>query len=176
MDTGVALARLFGECRMEAEAQARARNEAFERAKRAYLSRDAGGAKSFSAQGRELDVRMKAAHKDAAARIFTQRGGGSKGLVEVPLPGGEVLRVMCWDLHGLFAGEAAPLVEESLERVRGGEGGGVKWVALLTGARNHSTSLGKGGGSLSQGVEDSLVALGYVVVCPTPGVLVVKLD
>jgi len=56
----------------------------------------------------------------------------------------------------------------------------VRWAALLTGARNHSHALGKGGGSLHEGLAEHLRGL-RGVACHEPsfaggirGVLVIE--
>ena len=79
-------------------------------------------------------------------------------------------RVRVWDLHGLHAAEAAALVEEALEGCRGD----CAYVALLTGARNHSAALGRGGGSLHGGLQPHLAGLGWRTYEPRAGVLVVQ--
>ncbi len=170
--TGASLARLYSACRREAEALARARNEAFERSSKAFAANHLAQARSYSAQGQALDAQMRAAHRAAAAQIFAARNEGSSssagGAVDVQVGPGAMARVRVWDLHGLHAAEAAPLVEEGLEGVPNGE-----WVALLTGARNHSSSLGKGGGNLGAALKAHLLALGWRVHDPMPGVLCV---
>jgi hypothetical protein len=189
VETGCSLARLYAACRGEAEALARSRNEAFERSSRAYASSQLAQARAYSAQGQALDRRMRAAHAAAAARIFEQRNeGGGGGLVEVRVGAEAQVRVRVWDLHGLHAAEAAPLVEEGLARASGGSSSGssasssssssgssCEWVALLTGARSHSSSLGKGGGSLNAGLLEHLRSQGWRVYEPMVGVLCVHL-
>ena len=173
--TGCSLARLYAACRGEAEALARARNEAFERSSRAFASGQLAQARSFGAQGQALDRRMRAAHAGAAARIFEQRNegsGGSSSALSVQVGADAQVRVQLWDLHGLHAAEAAPLVEEGLLAAAGGSG---EWVALLTGARNHSASLGRGGGSLNDGLLQHLRGQGWRVYLPMAGVLCVQL-
>jgi hypothetical protein len=179
--TGCSLARLYAACRGEAEALARARNEAFERASRAFAASQLAQARAYSSQGQALDRRMRAAHAAAAARIFEQRnegggGGGGGGALDVQVGAGAQVRVQLWDLHGLHAAEAAPLVEEGLAAAAaaGGSGSG-EWVALLTGARNHSASLGRGGGSLNDGLLQHLRSQGWRVYLPMAGVLCVQL-
>jgi hypothetical protein len=184
VETGVSLARLYAACRGQAEALARSRNEAFERSSRAFASNQLAQARAYSAQGQALDRRMREAHAAAAARIFEQRnggsggrgggGGGGGGLVDVRVSAELQVRVRVWDLHGLHAAEAAPLVEEGLEKAGGGGSGG-EWVALLTGARNHSSSLGRGGGSLNAGLLEHLRGQGWRVYEPMAGVLCVQL-
>ena len=172
VETGAGLAKLYAEVRREAEALARARNEAFERAKRAYLSNDSAGARRFSAQGRELDVRMQAAHRAAAEKIFKERG--ERGVVEVPTGvGGVPMRAYVLDLHGLHLVEAGALVIESLSKIKALVKS-VEFAALLTGARHHSASLGRGGGAIGLGLADTLAEMGYRCCQPTEGVLVVK--
>jgi hypothetical protein len=183
VETGTGLSSLYAAARGEAEALAKARNEAFDKAARAHAARDTAAAARFSAQGRALDERMQAEHRAAAARIFSARNAGGAPL-EVPLGGAEgVARAHVLDLHGLHAHEAGAVVEAALEGWRaalgGGGGGGARWAALLTGARNHSHGLGKGGGSLHEGLADHLRGLGEAVHEPSfsggiRGVLVVE--
>jgi hypothetical protein len=184
--TGCSLSKLYASCRAEAEALARARNEAFERASRAFAAGAAANARAFSAQGQALDRRMRQAHKAAAAKIFEERnkgesssggggGGGGGGLREVQVGGveGSVVQVRLWDLHGLHAAEAVPLVEEGLLGGACKEG---EWVCLLTGARNHSSSLGRGGGSLNDPLVEHLRCEGWRVFMPIPGCVCVQVS
>ena len=180
VETGCSLARLYAACRGEAEALARSRNEAFERSSRAFAANQLAQARAYSSQGQALDRRMRAAHAAAAAQIFGARnsapggeGSSSSGAaLDVAVSAHTVVRVRVWDLHGLHAAEAAPLVEECLLACRGEAG---SWVALLTGARNHSSSLGKGGGSLNAGLLEHLRAEGWRVFEPMAGVLCVQI-
>ncbi len=157
--TGAGLASLYAAARGEAEALAKVRNEAFDRAAHAHHAGDAAGAARFSAQGRVLDERMVREHRAAAAKIFAARNDGAAPPLEVPLGGGAVLAAHVLDLHGLHASEAAGFVGAALEGWRASRSS-VRWAALLTGERSHSQALGKGGGSLHEGLAQHLRGMG----------------
>jgi hypothetical protein len=138
VSTGHAVAALYDSTRGDASALARARNAAFDRATRAYLSGDGAAAAALSRQGRELDQKMREAHARAAADIFAQRnatrtgssgsgcgrssgGGGDASvpgagsIVHVDVGAGARAVVRVLDLHGLHPGEAVAAAEAALE-------------------------------------------------------------
>lgn len=174
--TGAALSVLYEDKRRAAEALARHRNSAFDRATRAYLSGNGAEAARFSKVGRELDEQMRREHARAAMEIFNARnktaaagggiGGGGRssagaaaggtaaggGLrVDVPSQGIRGMEVPVLDLHGLHPTEAADVAESALSSFssRAGAASG-RWVAFLTGMRHHSQvgTRGKGGSAL----------------------------
>jgi hypothetical protein len=167
VETGEALASVYAGAREAATALARARNDAFDRATRAYLSSDGATAARFAAQGRALDARMHAEHASAAERIFQERnthGAAAQGGARV------------YDLHGLHPHEATSVVDSLLASAAAAASySDAVWVALLSGARNHSHARGKGGGSLHDALVQHLEAGTVEAYEAAPGVIVVAL-
>jgi hypothetical protein len=171
--TGEAMASLYLSARGEAAALARARNDAFDRASRAFLSKDAAAAGRFSAQGRSLDARMHAAQAEAAARIYASRNAAGRDAVQLDVGRGVQVDVRSLDLHGLHPQEASALVGAALSGGAAGRADAV-WLACITGARSHSAALGKGGGSVHAAVVRAAQEAGFAVYEPSAGVAVVK--
>lgn len=147
-ETGGAVATLYAAARREAEALAKARNLAYERATSAFKSGDGASASRFAAQGRTLDADMRRAHAAAAARIFAARneshtGAGANGAVAAAKASAEVwsgsgscvsllppplsltfpagrATVFAFDLHGLHPREAADIALSALDEAASG--------------------------------------------------------
>ena len=174
--TGSSVAALYAAARGEAEGLARARNDAFYRASVAFRSGDGRAAAQWSGTGREIEARMQAAQTAAAARIFSERnddGGGS--VMELTMGGGAApVSVNVLDLHGLHPQEGIDFATEALAASRGIRGG-PRWTVFLSGARGHSASRGKGGGSLHGALLAHLQSAAGVVEVhePPPGGLIV---
>lgn len=164
VETGGALSSVYSVAREAATVLARARNDAFDRATRAYLAQDGATAARFAAQGRALDARMHAEHATAAERIFQERNHGA-----VNQGGARV-----YDLHGLHPNEATAVVDSLLASAAATASyADAVWVALLSGARNHSHGRGVGGGSLHDALVQHLEWGAVEAYEAAPGVIVV---
>ena len=182
VSTGDTVAALYDSARRDASALAKARNLAFHRSTQAYLARDGATAARYARDGRALDIKMRAAHATAAARIFAERNiggmasspspeqpsGGNAGALTLPPPtlidvlGSGVpspAAVHVLDLHGLHPGEAVAAVlfaANALLRCEQSRGRQDLWLAAVTGTRHHSLRRGKGGGSVRTAVLAAL--------------------
>jgi hypothetical protein len=135
VDTGAGIDRTYKALRAEAEAHARARNAAFDRAANAYRAGNKAEAARFGAQGQEEDAAMKKAQGGAANYIFSLRNPPAmrKRYAEHG--------VYMLDLHGLHKGEGIARVEAAMQAVAGGEAcpsGAWVWLAIITGTGHHS--------------------------------------
>ncbi|GJP36652.1 hypothetical protein CLOM_g21136 [Closterium sp. NIES-68] len=115
LETGNAVANLYGDMREEARDHARIRNACFEQATQAYLAGNKAAAKELSARGQWHNEQMKAAHAKASDAIFRTRNAASGYLSGGPGDGGEA-RVL--DLHGLHVGEAIPMLKREIAAMR----------------------------------------------------------
>ena len=169
LSTGGSVASLYAAQREQAEALARTRNLAFDRATQAYISGDRKAAARFSRQGREADAGMRTAQLHAARAIFAARnssssstsvgsalplGGSATAFVDTDIRSSGLpspAKVCVLDLHGLHPQEALDVVDAAARELSDGGPGGhgsCVWLAAITGARGHSKRLGKGGGSV----------------------------
>ncbi len=120
VETGAAVSQLYQSTRDEARDHARVRNVCYEQATNAFLAGNKALAKELSRQGREAAAKMSAAHADAAANIYANRGGGRSGTI---------------DLHGLHVTEALSILRCELPRLRDS---GEPYAHVLVGTGHHT--------------------------------------
>ena len=120
VETGAAVSQLYQSTRDEARDHARVRNVCYEQATNAFLAGNKALAKELSRQGREAAAKMSAAHADAAANIYANRGGGRSGTI---------------DLHGLHVTEALSILRRELPRLRDS---GEPYAHILVGTGHHT--------------------------------------
>lgn len=120
VETGAAVSQLYTANRDEARDYARVRNVCYEQATNAYLSGNKALAKELSRQGREAAAKMSEAHSLAANSIYSSRGGGSDGVI---------------DLHGLHVAEAVTLLRRELPRL---QTSGYSLARILVGTGHHT--------------------------------------
>ena len=120
VETGAAVSQLYTANRDEARDYARVRNVCYEQATNAYLSGNKALAKELSRQGREAAAKMAESHVRAANNIYSSRGGGSDGVI---------------DLHGLHVAEAITLLRRELTRL---QTSGYSHARILVGTGHHT--------------------------------------
>ena len=120
VETGAAVSQLYTANRDEARDYARVRNVCYEQATNAYISGNKALAKELSRQGREAAAKMAESHARAANNIYSSRGGGSDGVI---------------DLHGLHVAEAITLLRRELTRL---QTSGYSHARILVGTGHHT--------------------------------------
>jgi DNA-nicking Smr family endonuclease len=144
VDSGTSVAADYAKLREEARSLAIARNKFLEEATQAYMGGAKGLAKSLSAQGRALNVQMKACHLQAAKDIFSRRNTSQSILAK-----GRI------DLHGLHVAEAVATLEEILPALPPGK------ITIVTGSGHHTAGPQRGQARLLPAVQNFLGQQGY---------------
>ncbi|KAF9092061.1 hypothetical protein BGX29_010634 [Mortierella sp. GBA35] len=149
LESGSVLNETYLKARAQAIAYAKARNNCFEMATKAYQRNDGAGAAKYSAQGREYNDLMMTTHREASREIFDSRNGG---LVK------SVTKGETWiDLHGLHVDESLAFLDEFMEKLENEVYTGT--VYIVTGSGNHSQNFRA---KLKPAIVDWLESWGYV--------------
>lgn len=122
-ETGGLVGEQYRRLRQEAIDHAKARNQLFQEATRAFMLGDRKLAKDLSRQGRQHDENMRNLHRQAAQVIFTARNQQGQ-------------RSDLLDLHGLHVEEALSFLEWWLDRLHQDSQHQVCYV--VTGTGHHS--------------------------------------
>ncbi|KAF9131179.1 hypothetical protein BGW39_002149 [Mortierella sp. 14UC] len=147
LENGSALKDVYTKARAQAIAYAKARNNCFDMAKKAYERNDGAGAAKFSAQGREYNDLMMATHREASREIFDARNGDM-----IRTAKGET-----WiDLHGLHVDESLAFVDEFMEKLEKEAFTGTAYI--VTGSGKHSNNMRP---RLKPAIIDWLASWGY---------------
>lgn len=143
--SGSAIATEYASFRAEARTLAISRNKLLEEATKAYLAGSKDIARKLSVQGQVMNSKMKACHKEAAKRIFSQRNPESQ------------LAKGTLDLHGLHVAEAVACLSEILPALKQAS---MKHASLITGSGHHSAGP-QGDARLLPSIQKYLETEGY---------------
>jgi len=155
VQTGSQVTADYAKSRADAGVHARARNQYFEQATRAYAAGNKAAAKELGRKGREQSRLMKAAHEQAASskQVFSTTHDGTRMV----------------DLHGLHVKEALSY----LDQLSGGRKGErqVVFIVVGTGHHSHYTKKKNVESRLATAVEGYLSSRGIAYSSPQPGLL-----
>ncbi|KAF9903905.1 hypothetical protein EC991_003196 [Linnemannia zychae] len=147
LESGSALKEIYTKARAQAIVYAKARNNCFDMAKKAYERNDGAGAAKFSAQGREYNDLMMATHREASREIFDARNSDM-----IRTAKGET-----WiDLHGLHVDESLAFLDEFMEKLENEAFTGTAYI--VTGSGKHSNNMRP---RLKPAIIDWLASWGY---------------
>ncbi|KAG0346247.1 hypothetical protein BG004_002095 [Podila humilis] len=147
LETGSIINAQYLEAREQAIWYAKARNNCFDRASKAYLSNDRATALRLSVEGRQYNEMMMSVHREASRAIFESR---NQQMIK------NTTKDETWiDLHGLHKDECLVFLDEFMERLEVEEYTGMVYV--VTGIGVHSSGRAK----LKPAVMDWLDSWGY---------------
>ncbi|KAK7751649.1 hypothetical protein SLS62_006475 [Diatrype stigma] len=115
----------YDRLRDQARAEARERNDCFDRSRRAYESGDGAQAKALSNEGKEHAARMAEYNKRASEYIFRENNAPGRTAADTV------------DLHGQFVEEAEDILEQ---RIRYAQQHGQTHLHVIVGKGNHSAN------------------------------------
>ena len=129
VETGEAVSDMYAATREDARDHMRMRNICFQQATQAYLSGNKALAKELSRKGRGHAQAMRAAHDEAAVKIFRERNSNT-----VHSSDGSDGRPRLLDMHGLHCTEAVAVLRRELPNCRAA---GDRVVHVLVGTGHH---------------------------------------